>query len=147
MWPCSLIAVPVLLAVLWLRLGHAPDLPGRDGLTLRITHHAGAGILTGISTHFLVAAHTFLEMLHYGVWILALTLIGSARFWEVRTVPIARHPRGFPRIVGGVLIVAVIAVGMLWFGFSIDYATTRDVYFTVAIAHVLAEAPFLLRML
>jgi hypothetical protein len=36
---------------------------------------------------------------------------------------------------------------MLWFGFSVDYATTRDIYFTVAIAHVLAEAPFLLRML
>ena len=27
------------------------------------------------------------------------------------------------------------------------HATTRDVYFTIAIAHVLAEAPFLLRML
>jgi len=46
-----------------------------------------------------------------------------------------------------VLIVALVAVAALWIGFSIDYATTRDVYFTVAIAHVLAEAPFLLRML
>jgi hypothetical protein len=42
---------------------------------------------------------------------------------------------------------AVVAVAGLWLGFSIDYATTRDVYFTIAIAHVLAEAPFLLRML
>jgi hypothetical protein len=42
---------------------------------------------------------------------------------------------------------AALVVGVLWFGFSLDYATTRDVYFTVAIAHVLAEAPFLLRML
>jgi hypothetical protein len=50
-------------------------------------------------------------------------------------------------MVTGVLIVALVVVGMLWFGFSIDYATTRDVYFTIAIAHVLAEAPFLLRML
>jgi hypothetical protein len=94
--------------------------------------------------------HLFLEMLHYGVWIVALPLIrriGDARFWEVRSVPIARHPKGFPRIVAGLLIVAVVAVGLLWFGFSLDYATTRDIYFTVAIAHVLAEAPFLLRML
>jgi hypothetical protein len=89
-------------------------------------------------------------MLHYGVWILGLTLIGASetrRFWDAKTVPIARHPAGFPRIVAGMLIVALVVVGVLWFGFSIDYATTRDVYFTVAIAHVLAEAPFLLRML
>jgi hypothetical protein len=35
----------------------------------------------------------------------------------------------------------------LWFGFSIDYETTRDVYFAFAIAHVLAEFPFLVKML
>jgi hypothetical protein len=94
--------------------------------------------------------HLFLEMLHYGVWIIALPLIGrigSARFWEVRSVPVARHPQGFPRIVVGMLVFAVAAVVLLWFGFSIDYSRTRDVYFTVAMAHVLAEAPFLLRML
>jgi uncharacterized membrane protein len=38
-------------------------------------------------------------------------------------------------------------VFLLWFGFSINYAVTRDIYFAVAIAHVLAEAPFLLRMI
>jgi hypothetical protein len=29
----------------------------------------------------------------------------------------------------------------------VDYATTRTVYFTVAMLHVLAEVPFLLRAL
>jgi hypothetical protein len=67
--------------------------------------------------------------------------------WDVKTVPIARHPRGFPRTIAALLVFAVVAVAGLWLGFSIDYATTRDVYFTIAIAHVLAEAPFLLRML
>jgi hypothetical protein len=38
-------------------------------------------------------------------------------------------------------------VAVLWLGFSVNYTATRDIYFTVAIAHVLAEAPFLLRML
>jgi len=125
-----------------------------NGLFWRITQHSGAEVLPQVSSHMLVSVHLFLEMLHYAVWILALPLIGpligrigNERFWEVRTVPIARHPRGFPRIVAGLLIVALVAVGMLWFGFSTDYATTRDVYFTIAIAHVLAEAPFLLRML
>jgi hypothetical protein len=40
-----------------------------------------------------------------------------------------------------------VAVVILWVGFAADYAETRDLYFTIAIAHVLAEAPFLLRML
>ena len=42
---------------------------------------------------------------------------------------------------------SLIVVAALWLGFSVNYAATRDIYFTVAIAHVLAEAPFLLRMI
>jgi len=38
-------------------------------------------------------------------------------------------------------------VALLWFGFSANYTLTRDIYFTIAMAHVLAEAPFLLRMI
>jgi hypothetical protein len=45
------------------------------------------------------------------------------------------------------LVFAAILVVVLWFGFSVDYVTTRDIYFSVAIAHVLAEVPFLLKML
>lgn len=139
----------VLLAMVW-QLSRTAPLADDNGLFWRITQHSGAEVLPQISSHLLVSVHLFLEMLHYGVWILALPLIGgigSARFWEVRSVPVARHPKGFPRIVAGMLIVALVAVGVLWFGFSLDYSTTRDVYFTLAMAHVLAEAPFLLRML
>jgi hypothetical protein len=139
----------VLTAMIW-QLSRTSPLADDNGLFWRITQHSGAEVLPQVSSHMLVSVHLFLEMLHYGVWIIALPLIGriaSARFWEARTVPIARHPRGFPRLVAGVLMVAFVAAGILWFGFSVDYATTRDVYFTVAIAHVLAEAPFLLRML
>ena len=50
-------------------------------------------------------------------------------------------------VTAAAMIAALAAVVVLWFGFSIDYSTTRDIYFTVAMAHVLAEAPFLLRML
>jgi hypothetical protein len=100
-------------------------------------------MLPQVSSHMLVSVHLFLEMLHYAVWIVALPLIGGF----MTTVPVARHPRGFPRLIGGLLIAAIAAVVVLWFGFAIDYSTTRDIYFTFAIAHVLAEAPFLLRML
>ena len=36
---------------------------------------------------------------------------------------------------------------VFWAGFSVDYTTTRDIYFAFAIAHVLAEFPFLIKML
>jgi hypothetical protein len=39
------------------------------------------------------------------------------------------------------------ACALLWLCFLADYPTTRDVYFTFAMAHVLAEVPFLLRTL
>jgi len=139
----------VLAVMIW-QLSLATPLADNNGLFWRITQHSGAEVLPQVSSHMLVSVHLFLEMLHYGVWIIALPLIGrigSARFWEVKTVPIARHPKGFPRVVAAMLVFAVVAVIGLWCGFSVDYATTRDVYFTIAIAHVLAEAPFLLRML
>jgi hypothetical protein len=142
--------LPLALVIMIWQLSRTSPLADDNGLFWRITQHSGADVLPQVSSHMLVSVHLFLEMLHYGVWIVALPLIGSLgarRFWNAKTVPLARHPRGFPRIVAGVLIGAVVVVGVLWFGFSIDYATTRDVYFTVAIAHVLAEAPFLLRML
>lgn len=142
--------LPVLLVAMIWQLSQTTSLADDNGLFWRITQHAGAEVLPQVSSHMLVSVHLFLEMLHYAVWIVALPLIGSkamAGFWNAKSVPVAKHPRGFPRLISGVLIGALVVVGVLWFGFSFDYSTTRDVYFTVAIAHVLAEAPFLLRMI
>ena len=137
----------VLVGMVW-QLSRSAPLPDNNGLFWRITQHSGAELLPQVSSHMLVSVHLFLEMLHYAVWIVALPLIGaSARFWDVKTVPIARHTRGFPRLIVGLLVLALAAVVFLWLSFSIDYSTTRDIYFTIAIAHVLAEAPFLLRMI
>jgi hypothetical protein len=135
--------LPFVLAIMIWQLSQTSSLPDSNGLFWRITQHSGAEMLPQVSSHMLVSVHLFLEMLHYAVWIVALPLIGGF----VKTVPVARHPRGFPRVIGGLMIAALAAVVVLWFGFSIDYSTTRDIYFTVAMAHVLAEAPFLLRML
>lgn len=151
-----LVLAAVLLGAIVLKLTQTAALPDDNGLFWRITQHSGAQLLPGLSSHLLVSVHLFLEMLHYGVWIVALPLIVPAtlrakqkpdRVWEVKAVGIARHPRGFPKLVSAALLFGVVIVGALWFGFSIDYTTTRDIYFTVAIAHVLAEAPFLLKML
>lgn len=143
----SAAAVPLLLGVLWLRLAGAPDLPGHDGLTLRITQHAGAGVLAGVSTHFLVAAHTFLEMLHYGVWMVAIPLLAiDGSPWKLAKVPLANR-RGWRPAVALFLATGAVAVVALWACFLADYPVTRDVYFTVAMLHVLAEFPFLIRSL
>jgi hypothetical protein len=143
-----LMCLPLFLGVLWWRLATAPPLPGDQELYQRITGHAGADILPGVSSHLLVATHTFLEMLHYGVWIVAIPLIGlGSAPWQLQRVPLARRG-GAWRVGVSIFLVAGLAVVLvLWGCFLADYTTTRNVYFTVAVFHVLAEVPFLLRSL
>jgi len=143
-----LILVPLLIAGMLWQLGRTSSLQDDNGLFWRITQHAGADILPSVSSHVLVSLHVFLEMLHYGVWIIALPLIGATgAVWNVSAIPLARRRGGFPRLIAAVLIFGLFVVALLWFGFSVNYPAMRDVYFAVAIAHVLAEAPFLLRMI
>ena len=141
--------LPVVLGILCWRLQDMPSLPGEDLLTQRITQHAGGNILSGISTHLLVAVHTFLEMLHYGVWLLAIPLVGlrNAVPWRVSQVPMARRSPAWKKGLQFFLVIGAAAVLFLWAGFLADYPATRDVYFTLAMVHVLAEVPFLLRAL
>jgi hypothetical protein len=143
--------VPLFVAGICWQLAGTSALADDNGLAWRITQHAGADLLPNVSTHMLVSLHVFLEMLHYGVWLIALPLIGAGggrgALWDFKAIPLVRHPRGFPRLIVAALAIGLCLVLLLWFGFSVNYAATRDVYFAVAIAHVLAEAPFLLRMI
>src|ERR1044071_621636 len=143
-----LMFLPLLLAGMFWQLSRTSSLADDNGLFWRITQHAGAELLPNVSSHMLVSTHVFLEMLHYGVWIVALPLIGaSGGILKINSIPVANHSRGFPRLIGGILVFSLFVVAVLWLGFSINYTATRDIYFTVAIAHLLAEAPFLLRMI
>jgi hypothetical protein len=147
--------VPVVLGLMIWQLSNTTSLAEDNGLFWRIAQHSGAELLPRVSSHLLVSVHLFLEMLHYGVWIVALPLLGRTigetaaekRIWKLESVPLVNHPRGFPKVVATVLSFGVLLVVVLWAGFSFDYSTTRDIYFTLAIAHVMAEAPFLLRMI
>jgi hypothetical protein len=135
---CLCLAPAILVVMIW-RLSQTSALADDNGLFWRITQHSGAQLLPQVSSHMLVSVHLFLEMLHYGVWIFALPLLAPA-FWNF-----GLKPKGFSRTA--LLVVGLVAVGILWVGFATDYTQTRDLYFTIAIAHVLAEAPFLLKML
>ncbi|MDX1944193.1 MAG: hypothetical protein SFU86_02200 [Pirellulaceae bacterium] len=147
-----LLLVPVALAALWWNLAGSPHLPGEDlfsrQLTGRIAQHAGEGIVSGVSSHFLIAAHTFLEMLHYGVWIVAIPLVSVRMMpWRLDNVPLARRSPLWRGAILAAIGLGVIVMLGLWGAFLADYPLTRDIYFTVAMLHVLAEAPFLLRLL
>ena len=77
-----------------------PSLPGDDALSMRIAEHAGAGILTGVSSHLLVATHVYLEMLHYGVWLVMIPLVSLRTMpWQIDQVPLARRSRSWRRLV------------------------------------------------
>jgi hypothetical protein len=144
---CLLFLPVVIGGMLW-QLSRTSSLADDNGLFWRITQHAGAQLLPGVSSHMLVSTHVFLEMLHYGVWLVALPVIGaSGAVWNLKTIPLARRRGGFPKLIALILIGALFVVGLLWLGFSANYTATRDIYFAVAMAHVLAEAPFLLRMI
>jgi hypothetical protein len=142
--------VPLILAVLWWSLSGAPPLRSEreEILTFQITQHAGAGILPGISTHLLVTTHTFLEMLHYGIWLIAMPAAGLRTWpWRLDRIPLGRRSALLRHLLTAVMVIAAGIVFFFWGFFIIDYSGARDLYFTVATAHVLAEVPFLLRAL
>lgn len=143
-----LASIPVFLAVLWFSLAGQPNLSEETNLFWRITQHAGSQILPGVSSHLLVATHVFLETIHYTVWILLIPLVDfRAVPWKLDRIPLLSNKGGFPKTVVAVLAASLVLVVALWFGFAIDYTTTRDVYFAFAMTHVLAEFPFLIKML
>jgi hypothetical protein len=143
-----LASIPVFLLMLWIAFAGSPNLSQETNLFWRITQHAGSEILPGVSSHLLVATHVFLESIHYLVWILLIPLVDwRALPWRLDRIPLLSNKNGFPRLVVAALAISLLLVVALWFGFAIDYTTTRDVYFAFAMAHVLAEFPFLIKML
>jgi hypothetical protein len=143
-----LLSIPIFLLILWTALSAQPNLSRETNLFWRIGQHAGSEILPSISSHLLVATHVFLESIHYFVWLLLIPLVDKRAIpWRMSDVPMFANANGIPRVFFGFLIVSVVITIALWFGFASDYTTTRDIYFAFAIGHVLAEFPFLVKML
>lgn len=144
----ALASIPVCLGILWFRLADAPPLPGDTELFQTIQRHAGSELFEGVSSHFLVSAHAFLELVHYAVWLVAIPAVGWRSLpWKLNTIPAACRSANWRRLVATFLVCGALAVVLLWAAFLADYTVTRHVYFTIAMVHVLAEVPFLLRAL
>src|SRR5258708_31407483 len=93
-----LLPLPLPIAGMLWQLSRPSSLADDNGLFWRITQHAGADLLPSVSSHMLVSLHVFLELLHYGVWIIALPLIGATgAVWKVKTIPLARRRQGYPK--------------------------------------------------
>ena len=133
--------------LLWWTLSGTSDFEQRDTVSSLIAYRAGVGVLDGVSTHLLVATHVFLEMLHYGVWIFAMPLIGKGTApWNLSGTPLGRLSPAWEKVLVAMFIGGGLIVLALWAGFIADYPITYHIYFTVAIVHVLAEFPFLIRL-
>lgn len=140
--------VPVMLGILWWQLSSAPSIAQTDPVIAQICRHAGADWLSGISTHFLVAAHTFLETLHYAAWLLAIPLLSAGwKKWRPRSLPVTVLGTPLKRIVRSLLVFSSFAVAVLWLCFAVDFNLAREWYFLLAMIHVLAEIPFLIRFI
>jgi hypothetical protein len=143
-----LLCLPLFVGVLCWRLADAPPLPGEDVLSVQVAQQAGADYLRGISNRLVVAVHSYLQMIHYGVWLVAIPLVGLRTApWQLGAIPLARRAPAWRLAVASLLAVGLVAVLVLWGCFLADYPATRDVYFTLSMLHVLAEFPFLLRAL
>ena len=143
-----LAALPIFLLVLAAWLSRQPSLPEDNLLFWKISQHAGSQLLPNISSHLLVAMHVFLETIHYFVWLLLIPLVDRRSVpWRFHEIPLLSNARGLPRLIAGIFALGTFAALALWIGFAVDYSTTRDIYFAAAILHVLAEFPFLIKML
>lgn len=95
-----------------------------------------------------LAAHTYLELIHYAVWIGALPLLAQAtNRHRLKLFPALKKSAARLRAARLLLLLGAVAAGLLWWGFSHNFELTRDLYFRIAIFHVLVEFPFLMRLL
>lgn len=140
--------LPVLLVLQWTLVGElsVDVFPVSGPLRDQILRHSFLPIFSVASGPRLVSIHAFLELLHYGVWLVAIPVV-SGRVYSQRfsLIPLMRTP--LRTAIRWMLLASLFVVFLLWIFFLADYSATRDIYFAVATVHVLAEIPFLLRLL
>lgn len=143
-----LASVPLFVGLIAWLVGNPAPLANVDAHTRGILIQGGANLFPLLPDVFCVAVHAFLEMLHYGVWLVAFPLAseGSLRAvldpaWLSNRFPKART------LIRLLLAFSTLMVLVLWISFCVDPAWTRQIYFTLAVIHVISEIPALLRMI
>lgn len=140
-----LLVIPAVVLGFLLSFSGSESLPCNNLLEKQIIRHAGSSVLPDVSSHLLVSLHTFLEMLHYGVWCVAIPVATRAiSKWKVETAPALASKPTLQKVAALVMLLSTLAVVSFWTGFVVDFQATRDFYFTIAMVHVLGEIPFLM---
>lgn len=143
-----LASIPLFVGWIGWLVGSPEPLRAIDAHTRGILIQGGANLFPMVPDVFCVAVHAFLEMLHYGVWLVAFPLAseGSLRAVLDPSWLAGRFSGGRP-VIRMLLVFSSLMVIVLWGSFWIDPSWTRQIYFTLAVVHVIAEIPALLRML
>ncbi|MCA9081702.1 MAG: hypothetical protein KDA58_14165 [Planctomycetaceae bacterium] len=138
--------LPVLLIALCCLPFDSATVSSSNEMSQTLARHAGAGVIPWISNTQSIAIHAFLELLHYAVWIVAIPLLSyRATAWSLAAVPLMKRSQTWAYIVPALLALCSLLCVALWGGLLVDYLLVRQIYFTVAIVHVLAEIPFVIR--
>ena len=132
-----LASIPVGLTVLWFLLS-------RESAVSQLNNLQGSRV----TSTWLLGTHTYLELLHYGVWIFALPLLGVVtKRDKLEVYPFLKKAPQRLKAVRWILTCGILLGVALWLGFYLDFERTRDLYFELAIFHVLIEFPFLVRLI
>lgn len=138
------VAVSVLVLLVF-PVGHLMSAPPAGEVVNQIVQRAGASLIPAVGGRTLVAVHVYLELLHYIIWLVAMPALAlRTPVWNLSSVPLARTSWG-RKAIPAVLLTGIFIVLVLWIAFFLNYSVTRELYFTLAIMHVLAEIPFLIR--
>lgn len=140
-----LLAVPVVVLALALCLhGSTSDTAALRLLTLS---NLGVSFFPGTSPIMFVAIYGFLQMVHYGVWVVAIPIAArSWQKWNINHLSVVRNRSRLRRLLWTAVGVATLAIPAFWLGFKFDYYTTIEIYVIVSLTHVIAEVPFLFWM-
>jgi hypothetical protein len=141
---CALALIPLVIGAFWLTL-HDIDFPVQGDLAAHIVEQTGAPVLSALSSRFLLSTLVFVDLLHYAVWLIAIPNWSAGwNRWNVTVQPpvVTRFPALSRPLQVTLTLLAILLIG-LWFCFATDYIHTSQIYFVLAIAHVLAEISFL----
>jgi hypothetical protein len=94
----------------------------------------------------LAATHVFLETIHYFVILLCSGRF-SRRSRETDEIPLSQTEMVLPKLFAAALVVSPLLVAGFGSGLDQLHDHSRDVYHFACKAHVLAEFPFLIKML
>jgi hypothetical protein len=143
---CLLAIPPCILFIIYLLQGTTSDIVSTKFLSDNTS--GGFSIFPDNLAPMFMALYGFMQMVHYGIWIVAMPIATSGwRRWRLDNIPVARNKPALMRTLAvAVPLLGVLAMPALWLGYKLDYTTTNEIYITVATLHVIAEIAFMFWM-